>query len=217
MTFEYGPLCTGATEGLLQSDADWISPGYDKGDYRGVEDGPEPNDGNKVILLDSDHIGGIYGDSVWVWKAFVRGLNVLYMDDPYNYGSLQFRTVTTAGRQFRIDDAVRVTMGDVLSYARKLPLAEMAPSKSICSTHFALVKTGEEIFCFAPHGGKFTVDLTAGAGRSFTGEIFDISTRRRSILDPAAKGGTIRQFACPVPNNPCVLHLRRSQQTQRAN
>jgi hypothetical protein len=34
----------------------------------------------KAKLLDTDHDFGVGGDQKWVWKAFLRGHNVLFMD-----------------------------------------------------------------------------------------------------------------------------------------
>src|SRR5262249_10468909 len=125
-TFQFGPTCSGKTETLLQSDADWISPGEDVGDYRGAANGPAPNNGEKVIVNDTDHLWGIGGTALWVWKSFMRGMNVLYMDVPFRREGLPSGT----------DNNVRLAMGDALSLSRRLPLARLVPSSTACSTGF---------------------------------------------------------------------------------
>src|SRR5262249_9112153 len=54
------------TARLFESPADWISPSPDRDDYRGNP----PAAGTKIILSDTDHLWGVGGDRVWVWKSF---------------------------------------------------------------------------------------------------------------------------------------------------
>ncbi len=72
-----------ALSDLLDSHADWISPGGGAFQWD-----PPANDGQKVIINDTDHLWGIGGDYVWVWKSFTRGLNPIFMDgyDGAGYG-----------------------------------------------------------------------------------------------------------------------------------
>src|SRR4030095_6731354 len=80
-----GPPGPGAERlaSMLASPADWISPG--KRDGYG-EDAPAWK-GEKVSLLDTDHIWGTGGNSSGWWRAFVRGHNPLFMD-PYDHSIL---------------------------------------------------------------------------------------------------------------------------------
>src|SRR5262249_5402260 len=72
MTFYQGGESGGGDNSyLFESPADWISPGG----YTLYYDNPPAADGRKVIISDTDHIRGVGGDSVWVWKSFARGLN----------------------------------------------------------------------------------------------------------------------------------------------
>ena len=62
----------------MDRDAEWISPGEEKGvSYR---DDPPATDGRKMILTDKDHLWGVGGDAGWVWKSFLRGMNPIYMN-----------------------------------------------------------------------------------------------------------------------------------------
>jgi hypothetical protein len=197
-TFQYGTTCVGPTLTLVESDADWISPGEDLGDYRALKNGPASNDGEKVILSDTDHLWGIGGTPLWVWKSFTRGMNVLYMDDPFNYGGYLART----------DDAVRQAMGDVLSFARKTQLSRLIPSTTVCSTGFGMTDNRTEFVCLAPTGGEFTVDLSMTARSVFSVEWFDISQRRSSLVTTVISGGRKQNISCPSGNGPCLLHLK---------
>ena len=61
---------------MLASTAEWISPGANDGYGKD----PPAWTAKKVSLLDTDHIWGMGGNSDWVWKAFMRGHNPLFMD-----------------------------------------------------------------------------------------------------------------------------------------
>src|SRR5690606_2120340 len=61
-------------DSMLASPADWISPGR----ADGFDENPRRWDGEKVSLLDTDHVWGVGGSADWVWKSFLRGHNVLF-------------------------------------------------------------------------------------------------------------------------------------------
>jgi hypothetical protein len=200
-TFQYGPTpsCKGQTKTQFESEADWISPSADPGDYGGLQAGPTVNDGKKVIISDTDHLGVIGGGTLWVWKSFMRGMNIAYMDAPFG----------NPGLPAPPDDSVRLAMGDVLSVARKLPLARLAPSTTACNTGFGMVDGESEYLCLAPSGGTFTLDLTTAAGSKFSSERFDLSERKGYSSNALISGGAKVDVSCPSSKNPCVLHLKR--------
>ena len=72
---------TGRQIDLEQSPADWMSPNINAG----YETDPPASNGKKVIISDTDHLFGLGGDRVWVWKIFTRGINPIFMDG-YDYG-----------------------------------------------------------------------------------------------------------------------------------
>jgi collagenase-like protein with putative collagen-binding domain len=63
---------------LFESPADWVSPNRGVSNEYATE--PPPASGEKVVVLDTDHIWGIGGDWAWAWKSFLRGYNLLFMD-----------------------------------------------------------------------------------------------------------------------------------------
>ena len=100
MTFMYPG---GTNRQLIDSPADWISPnpGTPEEDYK---DRPSARYVGKVIVNDTDHLWGhTGGDSVWVWKSFLRGLNVLFMEELTPSPTWQ--------------DSARVAMGQVRAWA----------------------------------------------------------------------------------------------------
>ncbi len=150
MTFQYKG---GKNETLFNSPADWISPNH-QGGYR---DNPPPADGRKVVLSDTDHLGGIWGNQAWVWKSFIRGYNPIFMDT-YKNMALNIRKGVDA-------EAIRRNMGYTLGYARRMNLTAMTPRNDLASTKYCLAHPGREYLIYNPAADKpsFTVRLKAGS------------------------------------------------------
>jgi len=125
---------------LLASPADWISP-------VGMEEYGDllpPADGNKVSILDTDHIWGIGGDRNWAWKSFTRGYNLIYMD-PWNGTFIPVEA----------NEDLRVNMGYILAYAERMNLEMMFPHPELCSTSYCLANPSSvapEYLVFLPSG-----------------------------------------------------------------
>jgi hypothetical protein len=76
MTYLYPVAELGrSNEPLWNSPADWISPGFDDtlGESRWLID-PPPNDGSKVVLLDTDHFSPFSSDALWVGRHSFAGI-----------------------------------------------------------------------------------------------------------------------------------------------
>ncbi|MCE7981211.1 MAG: hypothetical protein DYG89_08485 [Caldilinea sp. CFX5] len=193
----------GDNETLFNSPADWIAPNgplYD----------PMTGDGRKVVLHDTDHLCGICGDRQWVWMAFTRGLNPIFMDgyDGAGYG------VGGAGLTF--DDptwvSLRKNLGYTRSFADRMNLAAMTPQNALASTGYALAQPNSpaaEFLVYLPAGGTVSVNLSSAAGQ-LTVAWFNPATGESSA-SAAVNGGATRQFAAPFSGD-AVLYL-----TQRAD
>ena len=133
----------GNNEQLYAGPADWVSPGgYDfAGD-------PPLADGRKVSLLDTDHLCGICGDAGFVWEAFTRGYNVIYMDDLSH-----------------AHERARVALGQARAVADAVDLARLQPSTDGCSTRYCLVGDGSQSVVYQPNSGPFTLSLPSRSGR----------------------------------------------------
>ena len=70
----------GSMQALFGSPADWMSPQRTDGTSGDYQDDPPAADGRKIIISDTDHLWGVGGDRVWVWKSFTRGHHPIYMD-----------------------------------------------------------------------------------------------------------------------------------------
>ncbi len=149
MTFQYKG---GSNKVLFDSPADWVSPN-NEGGYR---DNPPAADGRKVVLLDTDHLWGIGGNQAWVWKAFCRGHNPLFMD-PYDGLIL--------GERFDARwEPIRRSLGYTHRYAEKMDLARTAPRSDLASTRYCLAQPPKEYLVYRPAGtaDSFTLKLKAG-------------------------------------------------------
>lgn len=157
------PYPDGRNADLFASHADWISPNDAPG-YP-YKSNPPASDGAKVVISDTDHLWGVGGDRIWVWKSFIRGLNVLFMD-PYdckadNWASINCNPDNPAWV------SVRQNLGYALSYSRRMNLVDMWPHGELVSSGYALanpVARGAEYLVFLPSGGSVTIDLTAASG-----------------------------------------------------
>lgn len=144
----------GRNANLFASTADWISPGNDTGNYK---ESPEPVDESKLIIADTDHLGGsAVGDRGWVWKSFTRGLNLLFMDRYVAPDSVTDTPYERAGE-------IREALGRTVALAGQLDLGSLIPRPELASTAYVLA--GEaELIVYAENADRFEVDLRGYAG-----------------------------------------------------
>ncbi len=181
---------------MLASPADWISPGS----RDGFRDDPPAWDGKKVSLLDTDHVWGIGGNGTWVWKAFLRGHNPLFMD-PYDGEVI--------GRRFDPQwEPVRRNMGIARRLTERIDLAAMAPSETAASSKYCLSNPGHEYVAYKP-AGIANLSLTFPAG-SYDATWIDPATGTESAEKPVEHTGGNRTFPSPLPED-ALLHLRRRE------
>jgi hypothetical protein len=175
---------------LYASHAEWISP-----------NGAPVADGSKVILFDTDHLGG-QGDRQWVWKSFARGLDPIYMD---SYDGQANGRGATDPTQNDID--VRANMGYVLSFANRMNLEDMTPRPDLCSSEYCLANpssSGAEYLVYLPSGGSVVVDLSETLG---TLKVEWFNPEDGIILDDGVTaGGSEKSFASPFSSD-TVLYL----------
>lgn len=153
-----------------ESAANWVSPEVDGADghepaYReGAHTwGAAPFDrGDKVVLLDTDHLWGIGGDEVWAWKSFCRGYNVLYMDRCDDFPAAFFEHERWPEK---FNPNLRREMGVILSYAERMDLNRAVPCNDLSSSGYCLADPGHEYIVYQPESGAFTVRLAPGTYR----------------------------------------------------
>jgi hypothetical protein len=199
------PWPNGWNPDLFTTNADWISPNAWDVDYL---NSPPAADGSKVIIADTDHICGVCGDRVWVWKSFTRGENVIFMDvyDGAGYG--------VGAEGFDPNDPIfvsaRKNMGYTLNYARRMNMAAARPLPDICSTGYCLANPSgslAEFLVYSPSGGSVTVNLSAASGE-FDFEWLNPSTGL-VLVGGVTTGGGNRSFQPPF-NGDAVLYIHPS-------
>lgn len=188
MTVGY-PVLEVNNAACFQSDAEWISPNKE-GDY---DSNPPAATGEKVVIVDTDHLWGVGGDGSWVWKSFTRGLNPIFMDKMEQPGPGWTQQARSA-------------MGQTLAYANRMNLTATKPSGDLTSTGFALVNPGVEYLVYQPTSGDFTVKATTGTYRY---EWFSPKTNQ------VVRSGSMKirdhpqRFTPPFTETP-VLYLKRA-------
>lgn len=178
---------------MLASPADWISPGR----ADGYAEEPPAWAGQKVSLLDTDHIWGVGGNSAWVWKSFLRGHNPIFMD-PYD-GSV----LGTPGDQTW--EPIRVAMGHTRRLAERVNLTALTPRPEIASTGYGLADLGKEYLIYQPKSGEaFTVELKSG---TYQFDWFNPTKGTPESGGQIKSSGQALSFKAPF-DGAAVLHLK---------
>ena len=169
---------------------------------------PPADDGEKVVLLDTDHLWGIGGDAAWIWRAFLAGHHPLYMDPLDEHGERA---------------AARKAMGVARRLVDRLPtvvgtgLETLAPRPELASSGCCLASIGERceaIVAWAPRG-RLRLDLRA-VPAAFTGEwVHPVSG---ATAPAAVAGGSAVRVAAPWKGDAAlVLRAATSVATADAN
>lgn len=214
---------TRVNEPLLNSAADWISPGYDDQIFangghpmapgspqsRWLED-PPPADGRKIVITDTDHYAPGRGDALWAWKSFVRGHHPILMDFGLIGGVNPPDRAAGGPMSFEAFEPARWAMGDTARLAARLNLMAMQPRPDLSSTGFALANEGEEYVVLQPKESNEPFAVTL-APATYEVEWFDIPTRKRPRGDQlsVAKRTAVEISPPAGISGPCALVLRR--------
>lgn len=146
-----------------------------------------------MIVNDTDHLCAyVCGDTLWIWKSFCRGLNVLLMEDFSPSPTWQ--------------DSARDAMGQARMLSERVNLAQMVPIDNLSETQYCLASIGREYVVFQPgNKGEFMLNLNDAPG-TFAVEWLNTATGN-SIMAKPIKGGGIRTFPTPF-GGPGVLYLK---------
>jgi len=132
---------------LFASPADWISPVGKE--Y--LEDPPAAS-GEKIVVVDTDHISPWSHDPVHVWKNFFRGNHFILMDS-----YMDFRMQSPAEPDSSYDD-VRRAMGHARRLSERYDLAALVPEPSFSTTRYVLAGAGM-LLIYQPGSGDFEVRI----------------------------------------------------------
>jgi hypothetical protein len=197
---------------LSRSAADWISPGAVNADDPAASyiSDPPAADGNKVSILDSDHlflelmVGNPTAAREWVWKSFLRGHNPILMDNIFNDSTGRAFSLTTHDAGFA---AARAAMGHTLRYAKTMNLIAMPPRGDLSSTGYALANPGSEYIVYQPRFESFTINLVAG---TYSYEWFNPSSGALYSKGSITVEAGNRSFIPPFDGD-AVLYLKKAE------
>jgi hypothetical protein len=225
MTMQFPVLeQTKVNDPLLDSRAEWISPGYDDEVFAGgghpmapgapqsrwLED-PPVADGRKVVISDTDHYAPGRGDALWAWRSFLRGHHPILMDFGIIGGVNPSDPSAGGPMSYTAFEPARYAMGDTLRFANRMNLIETQPYGELSSTGYALANPGAEYLVLQPAAtaDPFSVRLAAG---TYTVEWFGINSRRTMGAGNVTVELDARfDFAPPLAEpEPVVLYLRRA-------
>jgi hypothetical protein len=215
----YAALIRGSDATLYNSNADWVAPAARISPAKSCGTGTPVC---KVNVNDSDH-------SYWemwhhtpqvnrnyAWENFMTGNQVVFMDPYVVYYPRENRNLCvspTDGVCSAPDtryDNFRDNLGYVLRYSRKLNLAKVTPSSSLCSTGYCLAQTssaGAEYLVYAPSGGTFTMNLSAmPASRTLAVEWFNPSSGAAIAGSPIHAGSSSQSLTPPFSGD-AVFYL----------
>jgi hypothetical protein len=221
MTMQFPvPDQTKVNDPLLDSRADWISPGYDdeifaEGGHpmaprspqsRWLEN-PPIHGGRKVVITDTDHYASGRGDALWAWKSFLRGHHPILMDFGI-IGGVTPPDPSSKEAPYPAFEPARYAMGDTLDFARRMDLIYMEPRGDLTSTGYALAYPGEEYLILDPgdSGDAFTASVAPGV---YAVEWYSVNQRETVTQDKKrVEGSSAISFQAPFGTaGPVVLHL----------
>ena len=179
---------------LLDSPADWISPGRPISLTHDYLENPPAADGLKVIVSDSDHLATQLDNPSWIWKSMTRGLNPIFMDAFPPLDILGSADVTL----------IRKSMGYARTYAAKMDLLSATPRPDLGSTKYVLANPGTEYLAYQPGTGSFTVNLSSGR---YTHEWLNPTTGSVTDAGSFSAPGGGKTFSPPFSGS-AVLYIR---------
>jgi len=185
----------GADVDLYASGADWIS-------VTGSVDDPAVADGSKVVIADTDHICGICGNAVWVWRSFTRGQNPILMDG-YD-GAAIGMGAADYNRNDPVWESIRKNLGYARNLAVRMNLAAALPRGDLASTGYCLAVVGSEYIVFLPGGGSARLNL-AGVSGPRTVEWLNPGTGQ-TTTGPSVNGGSTVTLRAPF-SGPAVVYV----------
>jgi hypothetical protein len=114
--------------------------------------------------------------------------------------------ISPPATQAQMED-VRDALAATITTANSIGLASMTPRNSLASTTFCLANAGNEYLVYAPSAGSFTVNLSAGSGKTFRTRWINPRTGAITTAANVAGGSSSQSFTAPFNDYGAVLHL----------
>jgi hypothetical protein len=207
---------------MFDSDADWISPGYDDAIFadgghpmapgspqsRWLED-PPAADGRKVVISDTDHFAPGRGDALWAWKSFLRGHHPILMDFGI-IGGVNPPDPSAGPMPYTAFEPARLAMGDTRRFAERMQLIRMEPRGDLSSTGYALANPGEEYLVLQPTEAAEPFSVTLDPG-TYAVTWFSVEARETvESGESTVEDSTAVSFNAPFEaGGPAALYLKK--------
>lgn len=201
MTYQFG-LSEGEDATLDASDADWVS--YGEGQTTNWTN-PAIETGDKVSVLDTDHVGAWTLTEEWQWRAFTRGHNPIDMQSGMQATDATF-------------PANKRALKGIRKYIDKMDMSAVIPKTSTsgsnsCSSGYMLYDDGEEYLCFRNSTSGNLVITPSGSGTIYTVEIYNPATQ--AISSPAdITGGAASTISLGTGEEGMVVYLKKKDEEQ---
>jgi hypothetical protein len=181
---------------LFASPADWISP--NGGSY--LNDPPDKK-GEKVIIVDNDHINPWNSNSEWIWKNFMRGNQFILMDTYMDFRS------DSPDKPDPKHESARRAMGLARKLSERVDLASLAPAGDLASTHYCLADPGRLYLVYKSDrtGKEISLALRPGA---YSVTWINLSNGRTIESEDHRASKETNHFAPPF-SDPAILYLQR--------
>lgn len=201
---------------MYQSPADWISPYYNEDEALSPMTAP----GGKVWVADTDHVFPNVGATMdFTWKAFLRGANIISMDNFKTGAAWAYFYKRAGGNVTRYEQEkigrlsendFSATIGDLAQkhtkmFAERMNLARAVPHNELSSTGYCLADPGREYLIYQPNLTWITVDL-AGAAGEFAVEWLNPVTGEVKRDGTMPGGDKNQKFILPFET--AILYLR---------
>ena len=192
-------VCPAVVSYMKNSPADFIQLGRSEVGQH-VDDTPADLAGQRVSIVDSDHIWPYNLNHTWAWRTFMRGHNVQLLDGnefipDHSEDDNDIVSVPTFDARMRI--------GDIRAFALRLDLTQTVPNASVSTTGYALANPGVEYLVYQPGSGPFNVTLLP---ETYTVEWWDASNQV-SVGAPEITATGVTTFTPPFAGD-AVLYLK---------
>ncbi len=204
---------------LFESPADWVAPSpepfeWDYPNSKKITDYQDkllPANGNKVTVLDTDHLWGCGGDYAWVWKAFLQGYCPIFMDPWQNFPYVDTTKISWLNpclydRDYKPYELVRRNMGETRRFSERINLGKSLPQPHLSSSGFCLANPNQSYITWVPKDEYLTLNLR-NTTDFFAAEWFNPITFE-TILINSIKGGDFLVLKAPF-NTDAVLFLNK--------
>jgi len=188
---------------MMESECDWVSPGIsDDPSMKNAQTDPPLWKGDKVSVLDTDHIWGHGIDYRWVWKSFLRGHNIIFMD-PWDPLPLWFDQ--EANRPDHPNYILgRKAMKNVAELVSTIDISSLLPTDDFIQNGFCLSNPAKE-YLLLVSGTSIEIDLTGIEGR-FTVKWIHL-LESVSQVHKTVEGGRKMVLRSPFTSE-AILHLK---------